>query len=118
MGKIRNDIILIIVVVALIVSLFVWWFVARMDDANELYVNIYYDETLLYSTPLKEDNEYVVKGKVGDVHIIIEDGYVCVSEAECPNHLCVGEGKKNHNNDTITCLPNLVYIKIGGHIDV
>ena len=118
MGKIRNDIILIIVLAALIVSSFIWWFLSSVDEPNRLYVNIYYDEKLLYSTPLDENNEYVVKGKIGDVHIVIEDGYVSVVKADCPNHICVEEGKKNKNNDTITCLPNLVYVKIGGHIDV
>ena len=118
MGKIRNDIILIIVLAALIVSSFIWWFLSSVDEPNRLYVHIYYDEKLLYSTPLDENNEYVVKGKIGDVHILIEDGYVSVVEADCPNHICVEEGKKNKNNDTITCLHNLVYVKIGGHIDV
>ncbi|MCR5647883.1 MAG: NusG domain II-containing protein, partial [Acholeplasmatales bacterium] len=78
MGKIRNDIILIIVLAALIVSSFIWWFLSSADESNRLYVNIYYDEKLLYSTPLDENNEYVVKGKIGDVHIVIEDGYVSV----------------------------------------
>ena len=118
MGKIRNDIILIIVIALLIISSFVWWFIASLDSPSRLYVNIYYDDKILYSTPLDEDHEYKIDGKVGEVIVVIEDGYVYVKEAECPNHYCVLEGKKKNNNDTITCLPNLVFVKIGGHIDV
>jgi len=118
MGRLRNDIILIIVIAALIISSFVWWFLSSVDEPNKLYVNIYYDEQLLYSTPLEENHEYEVQGKIGKVHIVIKDGYVSIVESDCPNHICVEEGKKNKNNDTITCLPNLVYVKIGGHVDV
>ena len=58
MGRIRNDIILIIVIAALIISSFVWWFLSSVDEPDKLYVNIYYDEQFLYSTPLEEIHEY------------------------------------------------------------
>ena len=114
MGKIRNDIILIISIAILIIGSFVWWIIANIDSPDRLYVNIYHDEELLYSVPLDEDKEIEVKGSIGILHIVIEDGYVFVEEADCPNHICVKEGKINKNNETITCIPNLVYIKIGG----
>lgn len=116
-GKIRNDIILIIIVFLLVLSSFIFWFIKGQNEPNKLYVNIYYDDKLLYSTPLDENNEYKINGKVGEVHIVIKDGYVAVTDADCPNHICVNEGKKNRNNETITCLPNLVYVIIGGHVD-
>ncbi len=116
-GKIKNDIILIIIIFILVLSSFAFWFINNQNESNRLYVNIYYDEKLLYSTPLDENNEYKVNGKVGEVHIVIKNGYVAVTDADCPNHICVNEGKKNRINETITCLPNLVYIIIGGHVD-
>lgn len=120
MGKIRNDIILIsIVILFIIASIFVIWPLKWINNSEEkdLYVNIYKEDELLYSIPLDENKEIDVNGKIGNVHIVILDGYVYVSDADCPNHICIKEGKKNKNNDTITCLPNMVYIKIGVKID-
>lgn len=118
MGKIRNDIILIITLLILIIGSIITVLIFSFNnDSDMLYVNIYKEDELLYSVSLDENKEYDINGKIGIVHVVIEDGYVYVSEAFCPNHICIEEGKKNHNNDMIVCLPNLIYIKIGGHID-
>lgn len=112
MRRIRNDIILIISLVIITVGLFIWWGISR-NSKDGLYVNIYYEDELLYSVPLNQDDEIIVQGKISDVKIIIKDSYVWISESDCPDHFCINEGKKNKTEDTITCLPNLVYLKIG-----
>lgn len=113
--RIRNDIILIIIMASTIIGLFLWWGISKISY-EPLYVNIYHDEELLYSIPLDENKEIVVKGEISDVKIIIKNSYVWVSESDCYNHTCIKQGKKNKRNETITCLPNLVYVKVGYRI--
>ena len=117
MGKIRNDIILIISIALLIIGLFVFWIIKDVNKPEKLYVNIYSDEKLVYSLPIDEDKEITINGKIGEVHIIIKDSYVWVSEADCPNHICEDMGKKNKERESIICLPNLIVITIGGKAD-
>ena len=112
MRKIRNDIILIISLVIITIGLFIWWGISRANKEN-LYVNIYNSSELLYSVPIDQDREIIVEGKISEVKIIMKDSNVWVSESGCPDHICILLGKMNKKEDTITCLPNLIYIKIG-----
>jgi len=47
--------------------------------------------------------------------VVIKHGAVCVSEASCPDHVCVNSGWKKYDGETIVCLPNkLVVTVVGG----
>ena len=44
--------------------------------------------------------------------IVIENGYCYMEEAECPDHLCIKQGKVNKSGQTIVCLPNRVVVTV------
>ena len=115
--KRRNDIILIIFLMASIVALFVFFFI-RMNSDEVPYVNIYHKEELLYSVPLEKNDTIEVTGDVSKMIIVIKNGKVHVDYSECYNQVCVNDGEKSHINDVIVCLPNKIYIRIGSKQDV
>ena len=115
--KRRNDIILILILIAGIVSLFIFNFF-RQENTDIPYVNIYYEDKILYSVPLEQNKEIKIKGAISDMVIVIKNGKVHVEESGCDNQICVHEGEKYHVNETITCLPNKIYIKIGSKQNV
>lgn len=115
--KRRNDIILITLLLAGIVALFIMFFV-RKESGNQLYVNIYHKEELLYSLPLEKNDKVIVEGDVSEMIIVIKNGRVHVDYSGCDNQICVHEGEKNQEYDVITCLPNRIYIRIGSKLDV
>ena len=115
--KRRNDIILIGILIIGIVSLFIFN-LFRENNTDLPYVNIYHEDKILYSVPLEQNKEIVVNGDISEMTIIIKNGKVWVKESGCENQICVHEGEKSHMNDTITCLPNKIYIKIGSKQDV
>lgn len=115
--KRRNDIILIGILILGIVSLFIFNFF-RQNNTDIPYVNIYSEDKLLYSVPLEQNREIVVNGAESKMTIVIKNGRVSVKESGCSNQICVHEGEKYHYNDTITCLPNKIYIKIGSKQNV
>lgn len=45
-------------------------------------------------------------------HISISNGEVYMSEANCPDKLCMKQGHKSHQGETIVCLPNRVVVTI------
>ncbi|MBR5139686.1 MAG: NusG domain II-containing protein [Clostridia bacterium] len=108
------DIILVVALLALFLSLY--FFVYKRDagsDADDsddtvYIVEVYEGSYLAGSYYLSEDGEYSVNG--GTNVIRIEDGYVYMYYADCPDGWCKHQGKINIAGERITCLPNRVML--------
>ena len=77
--------------------------------------NIYQDGILIKSIPLTKDysTAFVVEGKNGAFNKIeISDGQIAVTEASCPDHICISQGAINNYLIPITCLPNHLVISV------
>lgn len=46
--------------------------------------------------------------------LVIRDGQAWLSEANCPDLLCVRQGKIHYTGQVITCLPNRVTVTVEG----
>lgn len=64
--------------------------------------------------PLSENTEYVIKGVHFTNTLVIRDGEAYISEAECPDKICVRHGNISKSGESIVCLPNRVVVKIAG----
>ena len=62
--------------------------------------------------PLKKDGIFPLNG--GSNILVIQDGEAWVSEANCPDKICMGMGKISRNGEFIACLPNLLLIVVEG----
>ena len=69
-------------------------------------------ETARY--PLSEDRTVRIEGAAGYNILVIEGGEVWLSEADCPNLLCVKTGKIRYAGQSIVCLPHKLAVRIGG----
>ena len=63
--------------------------------------------------PLTFDVEY----DGGHNTILAENGEICVKSADCPDKLCVKQGKISDGSAPIVCLPNRLVIKITDSTD-
>ena len=64
---------------------------------------------------LDKDGSYRIEGKDGGTNLlVIRDGTASVTEADCPDKLCVGMGKIRYSGQSIICLPHEVVISITG----
>ena len=50
----------------------------------------------------------------GSNTLVIEDGAVSVTQADCPDKVCVAQGAIRYNGETIVCLPNRVVVEVTG----
>ena len=67
----------------------------------------------LQELPLDQDADLIIEGVNGGTnHLVIRDGAVSITEASCPDKICVHEGAKREKGEAITCLPNKVIITI------
>ena len=71
----------------------------RTADGDEVY-------------PLNKDGVFSLNG--GTNTLVIENGEAWVSEANCPDKVCMGMGKISKNGEFIACLPNQVIIVVEG----
>lgn len=80
-------------------------------------VEIYVDNKLYESCPIDEDK--VVKiDRDGHENIIkIHDHGVEMTEANCPDHVCVKTGFITKPEESIVCMPHKVSVKIVGSDD-
>lgn len=62
--------------------------------------------------PLSIDGTYTLNG--GTNILVIKDGFAYLSEADCPDHLCVEQGKISKTGQVITCLPNKLTVSVYG----
>jgi hypothetical protein len=89
------------------------------EDGDYVVVKVDGKEVARYS--LSEDRENIPLN--GGTNILcIKDGKAYLTDADCPDHLCVNQGKIDQSGETITCLPNrltvTVYSSDGDDVEV
>lgn len=70
--------------------------------------------------PLSKDASYLAEdGQGGSNRIVVKDGAVYVSEADCANQVCVHTGAISQNGQVIACIPHglVIAVKDDGEVD-
>ena len=62
--------------------------------------------------PLKKNGTFPLNG--GTNILVVESGEAWVSEANCPDKVCMGMGKISRNGEFIACLPNRLLVVVEG----
>ena len=64
-------------------------------------------------TAVSEPETFEVEGAIGKNTIRVEPGRICVTEADCPDHVCIEMGwLSSEHPSPIVCLPNKVVIQL------
>lgn len=105
----KRDFILIGVILAVILAAFVIVNLVKKDGAYVI-VRVNGEQVAKYS--LSEDGQYELNG--GTNILRIKDGKAYLVSADCPDHLCVKQGKIDQVGETITCLPNRLTVTVYG----
>ncbi len=112
MKRLRNDIILIIII--LILSIIFYFTYKALNKSDNLVCKIYQDQELKYEIPLTEEKEITLNTLDGKMVIIIDKDGVYVKETDCKDKICKNQGRINQGGQVITCLPDKIYIKLEG----
>lgn len=71
-------------------------------------------KTILKTFSLTENTSYTIVTDAGTNQLVIQDGAVWISEADCPNQDCVRKGKISQSGELLVCLPHRVTVSILG----
>ncbi len=106
----KNDLILVGICLLLGIVFIVFLLFTRSEGSKLLItVNGIEYETL----ELNKDTTYTLELDNGQWNtFVIKDGYVDMTDASCPDGICVNHNDIHFNNETIVCLPNRVVLQI------
>ena len=110
--KLRNDIILAVVII-FIAAAGLLLFVMNKEAGSTVSVKL--DGVEIASYSLSENVEIPIKTGKNDEHInvlTIKDGKAFISEADCPDKICVETRAVSYVGETIICLPHKLVIEI------
>ena len=109
---ILRDIILILAILAVATVLLI---VTRSHGEAGSYAVVIIRNNEIGRYSLAFDGIYAIND--GKNTIEIKDGKVRMTEADCPNHLCVRQGWISFSGQSIVCLPNELSVTITGAED-
>lgn len=109
--KKRDIIIIIVLVLVALIGFAVVNFLNKGEKSTVLITvnGEVYDEIEL-TDATSESFRIEIDGKWND--IIIKDGHVDVTDANCPTQICVETKQASKNGDLIVCLPHEMIIEI------
>lgn len=105
----KRDIILIASILAVAIALFLLVELTKEEGAG---VVVKVDGVEIAEYSLSKNGTYPLNG--GTNILVIEDGRAYLSDANCPDKLCVHQGKISRTGEVITCLPNKLTVTVFG----
>lgn len=106
----RRDAGLLVILLAVGVLLFFFLRINR-PEGGTVVVRVSGEQYGSYD--LRTDQEIEITGKDGGTNLLqIRDGKASVTQASCPDLLCVHQGAVSRQGESIICLPNEVVVEI------
>ncbi len=108
----KGDLYLLAGCLLIALSSFFLYKVYYHEDGGTVVVTV--DGTVCRTLPLDEDTSFAIPAsddKNANV-LTIRDGFVSMTEAYCPDKLCMHQKKINKKGETIICLPRKIVISI------
>ena len=108
-SKVLNDIFLVlgIIIIALIIFIV---FKLNLKQGNIVKVSI--DNQVKHCYNFNIDTQVVIKDGANTNTLVIKDGKAYISEANCPDKICVAHRAISKTGETIVCLPHRLVVEI------
>lgn len=105
----KRDLIVILSILLLsVIALLVF----RLTAKNGGGVTVRVDGEIIAVYSFADEGKYELNG--GTNILVIEDGKAYLIDADCPDKLCVKQGRISREGQTITCLPNKLTVTVYG----
>lgn len=88
------------------------WFVMKNDIRVDPTAEIIQDGKIIRTVSLSENTEFTVTCENGFNTVVVRDGAVMISDADCPDLVCVRTGAISGGAVPIVCLPHRLEIRI------
>ena len=106
----KNDIFLTLGILLTALALFLFLLFMPGKAGNTVVVTVDNKEEARF--PLDTDREYTIKTKKGVNYLKISGGLASITDADCPDKLCVHQRSIQKKGETLVCLPHKVVVSI------
>lgn len=111
--KYKKEVLLIVIILLISCVLLLVNRILFSKPARQVEISV--NGEVVNTLDLNQDADILVEGYHGGTnHVIIKDGKVQVSEATCPDKICVHQGWVDQTGESIVCLPNRMIARIIG----
>lgn len=115
----KNDLILIAVILVFalvsVAGIRIW---QKNNTKSDAVAVVTVDGARYGAYPLSEDTTERIELADGTYNIlVIKDGYADVTEASCPDQICVNHNRIRYSGESVVCLPNKLIVEIEGGED-
>ncbi len=78
-------------------------------------VEVSLNNHVIHQLDLSKDTQIVIESYKGGTNtLVIENGHAYISDASCPDKVCIYQGTISRPGEMIVCLPNMMIAKIVG----
>ena len=99
---------LVVILFFLLLSLSLFLLLGGKEEGAIVRIRVDGKDEGTYS--LSQDGIYSLNG--GTNILVIKDGKAYLEDADCPDKLCVRQGRIHRSGETITCLPNKLTVTV------
>ncbi len=83
------------------------------NSQTSSFVEVHINGSVTHQFDLSSNHSFFVdNGTGGTNQLVINNGMVSITDANCPDKLCVHQGRITQTGQLITCLPNKVVVII------
>ena len=105
---------ILIAAVILIFAASVILVIFSMKSSDSTFVEVVQDNKVIYTFDLSKEKDRTIR--INSPHggwndIKIENGTICIDDADCPDHTCVKTGVLRSEQIPIVCLPHRLVIR-------
>lgn len=109
----RNDLIFIAVLAVLVLGIAGIFYLRQGGQGAEVTVTVDGEVYGTYSLSEVQEVPILIDGVTANL-LVIAEGKADMTEADCPDKLCVHQRAISKTNETIVCLPNKVVVQVVG----
>lgn len=106
----KNDIKLLTGILLLAILVFAGYHLLHLQTGKTVQVTV--DGKLFKTLPLDQNTTYIIETKSGKNVLEIKNGSANITDADCPDKLCVHQEKISRQGQTLVCLPHKVVVSI------
>ncbi len=117
----KNDVILIAVLITAALAVFGGISLFSAKNTKDAEAVVYLDGEKQGSYPLNEDAAVKIQSASGGYNILeIRAGAADITEASCPDKICVNHRPVKNQGESLVCLPNKLVVEIenGGEAEI
>ncbi len=109
----KNDVIFLSVLFLLVLAAAGFFFLLPRQAGARVEVTVNGEVYGIYELDTEQEIPIVSEGRTTNL-LVISQGRADMTEADCPDKLCVHQRAISKNNETIVCLPNRVVVRVTG----